>query len=319
MVSGKTPQKDAFQSGFIPDAACVRKARSRAPKGVPVTHVRNQNPDLIEPIARAVKKALPHAFPAPAVALVSGTGLGGIADLLDSPFALPYTNLPGFPRSTVESHAGRFLFGSINAMPVVIQQGRCHLYEGYSPAEVCCGVRVMYLLGARTLIVTNAAGALVPHWNAGDLMLIADHINWTGQSPLTGPNHEGWGPRFPSMAQPYDRELQEISLRVAARLGLRLEHGVYLALNGPQMETPAETRIYRSLGAHAVGMSTALEVIAARHMGMRVLGLSCLTNKNLPDCMTDAPLEEIIRVANASGAALARLIEEIVKELIASH
>ncbi len=276
---------------------------------------RNQSPELVEPIARAVKAALPSALPLPTVALVAGTGLGGLAELAESPFALPYEDLPGFPRSTVESHAGRFLFGSIGAVPVVVQQGRCHLYEGYSPAEVCCGVRVMAALGAQTLIITNAAGALVPQWEAGDLMLITDHINWTGQSPLTGPNHAEWGPRFPGMSHAYDPALQKIALRAAARLGLRLERGVYLALQGPQMETPAETRMYRALGAQAVGMSTALEVIAARHLGLRVLGLSCLTNKNLPDCMTDAPLEEVIRMANASGAALALLVKEILKEL----
>ncbi len=276
---------------------------------------RNQNPEIVERIAHIVKEALPPALPLPAVALVSGTGLGGLADLVESPFALPYADLPGFPQSTVESHAGRFLFGSIGAVPVVIQQGRCHLYEGYSPAEVCCGVRVMRTLGAQTLIITNAAGALVPQWDAGDLMLITDHINWTGQSPLAGPNHTDWGPRFPGMAHTYDRNLQKIASHAAARLGLRLERGVYLALQGPQMETPAETRMYRALGAQAVGMSTALEVIAARHLGMRVLGLSCLTNKNLPDCMTDAPLEEVIRVANASGASLTLLVKEILKEL----
>jgi purine-nucleoside phosphorylase len=198
---------------------------------------------------------------------------------------------------------------------VVAQQGRCHIYEGYTPAEVCCGVRVMRGLGAETLIITNAAGALEPRWDVGDLMLITDHINWTGQSPLTGPNHDAWGPRFPDMSAPYDRGLQGIALAAASRLRIRLERGVYLALPGPQMETPAETRMYRGLGAHAVGMSTALEVIAARHMNMRVLGISCLTNKNLPDCMAEAPLEEVIRVAGASGEALTMLVKEVLKDL----
>ena len=275
-------------------------------------NIRHQNPECVASIVRAVKNAAPGA--APKVALVAGTGLGDLAGLIESPVALPYTELPGFPLSTVASHAGQFLFGSVGGLPVVAQQGRCHLYEGYTPAEVCCGVRVMRSLGAETLIITNAAGALDPRWDAGDLMLITDHINWTGQSPLTGPNHDAWGVRFPGMVAPYDHALQSTAMAAASRLGIRLERGVYLALPGPQMETPAETRMYRSLGAHAVGMSTVLEVIAARHMDMRVLSISCLTNKNLPDCMAEAPLEEIIRVAGASAEALAMLVKEVLKE-----
>lgn len=276
-----------------------------------------QNPENVQNAASAIVSALfprPGA-PRPRVGVVCGTGLGGLAEALTAPSPLPYARIPGFPQSTVASHAGRFLFGNIGGVPVVLQQGRCHLYEGYAPDEVCMGVRVMAALGIGTLVITNAAGALNPQWNAGDLMLLTDHINLTGRTPLTGPNHEPWGPRFPDMSAPYDATLGRLALEEAARLGMRLERGVYAGVPGPQMETPAETRMYRHLGADAVGMSTVLEVIAARHMGLRVLGISCLTNKNLPDCMQEAPLEAVIRVANEAGDRLTRLVAAVVERV----
>ena len=248
----------------------------------------------------------------PRVGIVLGTGLGGLAQALTDTLAVDYQKLPGFPVSTVASHEGRFLSGKLGQVEVLLQQGRCHLYEGYSPAEVCMGVRVMAGLGIQSLIISNAAGALNPRFDAGDLMLITDHINKTGRSPLTGANHEAWGVRFPDMSCPYDPAYLRAALNCATRLGIRVERGVYIGVPGPQMETPAETRYYRQIGADAVGMSTVLEVIAARHLGLRVLGISCLTNKNLPDCMRDAPLEEVIRVANAAGDKLTALISGVV-------
>ena len=256
--------------------------------------------------------------------IVLGTGLSSLAEKLLDRVVIPYADLPGFTVSSVEGHAGAFVWGrfpgacgvddSIGRYALV-QQGRCHLYEGRTPAEVCMGVRVMALLGAGTLIITNAAGALNPQFDAGGIMCMSDMINHTGHSPLTGSNYEGWGPRFPDMCAPLDADLRALAQETAQKIGLRLERGVYIGVHGPEMETPAETRMYRQWGADAVGMSTVLEIIAARHMGMRVLGLSCLTNKNLPDCMAPAPLEEILAVAAVAGKNLDRLIRAMVTKL----
>lgn len=269
-----------------------------------------QNFQEVQSAIAAVKAALPHVQPK--VAIVLGTGLGELAHVLEDCQGIAYADIPHFPHSTVASHVGRLLFGRLDGVEVVLQQGRCHLYEGYSPSAVCMGVRVMQGLGASTLVVTNAAGALNPQWDAGQLMLITDHINHTGYSPLTGANHDGWGERFPDMSAAYDRDYVRTALAAASELGLRVERGVYVGVQGPHMETPAETRMLRTMGADAVGMSTVLEVIAARHMGMKVLGISCLTNKNLPDCMAPAPLEEVLRVAASAGDALSRLIRSFV-------
>jgi len=267
-------------------------------------------------------KAAPDAD-AP-LGIVLGTGLSALAEKLQDRVVVPYSELPGFPASSVEGHAGAFVWGrfagacgeddSIGRY-ALIQQGRCHLYEGRTPAEVCMGVRVMAMMGAKTLVITNAAGGLTPQFDAGGIMCMSDIINYTGHSPLTGINVEEWGPRFPDMCAPLDADLRAMAMETAAKMGLRLERGVYIGVHGPEMETPAETRMYRQWGADAVGMSTVLEIIAARHMGMRVLGLSCLTNKNLPDCMTPAPLEEILAVAAVAGKNLGRLIRAMVTKL----
>lgn len=275
-----------------------------------------QNPQEVQSAIAAIRQALPHVQPK--FAIVLGTGLGDLADSLVGCQAINYRDIPHFPLSTVESHAGRLLFGTIphpegkGGVEVVLQQGRCHLYEGYSPREVCMGVRVMQGLGAHSLVITSAAGALNPQWDAGSLMLITDHINHTGRSPLTGPNCEAFGERFPDMSCAYEPAYVRTALEAATALGIRVERGVYVGLPGPQMETPAETRMLRTMGADAVGMSTVLEVIAARHLGMKVLGISCLTNKNLPDCMAPAPLEEVLRVAASAGDNLSRLVHKFI-------
>lgn len=267
-------------------------------------------------------KAAPNAD-AP-LGIVLGTGLSVLAEKLQDRVVVPYADLPGFPASSVEGHTGAFVWGrfagacgeddSIGRY-ALIQQGRCHLYEGRTPAEVCMGVRVLAMMGVKTLVITNAAGGLNPQFDAGGIMCMSDIINHTGHSPLTGINFEEWGPRFPDMCAPLDADLRSLAVETAARIGLRIERGVYIGVHGPEMETPAETRMYRQWGADAVGMSTVLEIIAARHMGMRVLGLSCLTNKNLPDCMTPAPLEEILAVAAVAGKNLGRLIRAMVTKL----
>lgn len=251
----------------------------------------------------------------PRAGFVLGTGLGGVADLVENPVHVPYAELPGFPISSVASHAGRFVAGRADGVPVIIQQGRCHLYEGYSADDVCMGTRVMAALGIKTLVITNAAGAINPLFEAGGVMIITDHINFTGTSPLIGPNRDEAGPRFPDMSEPYDGNLVRLAENAALKAGIRLEKGVYLGLAGPQLETPAETRAFRMWGADAIGMSTVLEVIAARHMGLRVLGLSCLSNKNLPGCMEKTSLEEIIRVAGLAGERLTTVIAHLIGEL----
>lgn len=273
-----------------------------------------QNPKKVQNAATAMQSAL-SGLDAPRVGVVCGTGLGALADALSDTVAIPYASLPDFPLSTVASHAGQFLYGTIASTPVILQQGRCHLYEGYPPEDVCMGVRTMAALGVSTIIVTNAAGCLNPQWDAGDLMVITDHINMTGRTPLAGPNHDAWGERFPDMSKVYSPDLARLAMAEADRLHIRLERGVYVGVPGPQMETPAETRMYRMMGADAVGMSTVLEAIAARHMGLNVLGFSCLTNKNLPDCMAEAPLEEVIRMANAAGGKLTTLVAAVAAQL----
>ena len=214
----------------------------------------------------------------PRVGIVLGSGLGDFADTIAKPVKIPYRDLPHMPDSEVVGHAGNFCFGEVERTPVVCMQGRVHLYEGHSPDKVVQGVRTMARLGAQFVLLTNAAGGLEPTWAAGDLMVIADHINLTGSSPLVGPEDESIGPRFPDMTQAYDPMLRGWLHDAARTAGIALREGVYAGLLGPQYETPAEVRMVRGLGAQAVGMSTVHEVIALRHMGVRVGALSCITN-----------------------------------------
>jgi purine-nucleoside phosphorylase len=215
----------------------------------------------------------------PDVALVLGSGLGAFADTLAGAVGIPYADIPGMPVSAVPGHAGRLVIGAAEGLRCVVMQGRVHLYEGYDASEVVFGLRLMVGLGARVVIVTNAAGGVNPALEPGDLMLIEDHLNLTGRNPLVGPNDETLGPRFPDMSEAYDPVLRRVARAVAAELGIPLRSGVYASVLGPSYETPAEIRMMQRLGADAVGMSTVLETIAARHAGARVLGISCITNK----------------------------------------
>lgn len=251
---------------------------------------------------------------------ILGTGLSGLAERAETLAAIDYADIPHFPRSTVSSHAGRLVLARMAGRTVLMQQGRFHLYEGYAPAMVVLGVRVMAELGVKTLVATNAAGCLNPLWATGEVMLLADHLNMTGATPLAGPNNEAWGPRFPDMARVYDAGLREAARRVAEEQGTTLREGVYAGVRGPELETPAETRMLRALGADAVGMSTVMEVIAARHLGLRVAAFSCLTNKNLPDAMLagmgeELTLDEVIAQAQTAGAKLARLLEGLLPRM----
>lgn len=229
-------------------------------------------------IERAAAGVRAHTDRKPKVALVLGSGLGSYADRLDEKVVVPYADIHSMPVSKVVGHAGNLVLGSAGGVGCVAMQGRVHLYEGHPPADIVFGVRLMRHLGADTLIITNAAGGCGDGLEAGDLMRIGDHLNLTGKNCLEGPNEEALGPRFPDMSQAYDPELGEIAGAVAKAQGFELKDGVYAGLLGPTYETPAEVRMMKALGADAIGMSTVLEVIAARHMGMRVLGVSCITN-----------------------------------------
>ena len=270
--------------------------------------------DDVKRAAEAVQSRLGDV-PAGCVGLVSGTGLGGLAAALADRKDMPTADIPGFPRSTAPSHAGTLALGNIAGRPTLLLSGRLHLFEGHSPRDVAFGVRLLAGLGVRILALTNAAGALDPHFAAGGLMRVTDHLNLTGRNPLVGPNDDGAGPRFPDMSQAYSRRLGEIADAKALELGLRLERGVYAGVLGPCLETPAETRMLRLFGADAVGMSTVTEVIAARHLGLEVLVVSCLTNVNLPDCMAETTIQEIIAAAEKAGAEIERLLLALLPRL----
>jgi len=252
---------------------------------------------------------------APDVAIVLGTGLGGLAREIDVKVSISYADIPGFPLSTVESHAGRLLCGTLAGKTVVAMQGRFHRYEGYTLQQATFPVRVLKALGASTLIVSNACGGMHPLWAPGDLMLIADHINFLGDNPLIGANDERLGARFPDMSAPYDAALREIARDVASERKITLREGVYVAVQGPNLETRAEYRMLRALGADVVGMSTVPEVIVAVHGGMRVLGLSIITDQCLPDALEPAELSTIIANAERAEPQLTALVRGVLERL----
>jgi purine-nucleoside phosphorylase len=252
---------------------------------------------------------------APDAALILGTGLGGVARQIVVEAAVNYADIPGFPVSTVESHAGRLLCGTLGGRTVVAMQGRFHRYEGYTLGQVTFPVRVLRALGAETLIVSNACGGMHPLWAPGDLVLIADHINLLGDNPLVGPNDDRLGVRFPDMSAPYDVQLRTLARTVAATLGIVLREGVYVAVAGPNLETRAEYRMLRALGADVVGMSTVPEVIVAIHGGMRVLGLSIITDQCLPDELAPASVTAIIATAGRAEPRLTALVRGVLERL----
>lgn len=251
----------------------------------------------------------------PEVAVILGSGLGGLADRLEEQELLPYAEIPGFPRSDVKGHAARLVFGRLNGRPVAAMQGRFHYYEGLSMRQLCFPVYVLRQLGVQSLVVTNACGGINPSFAPGDLMLITDHINFSGENPLIGPNDERFGPRFPDMTEAYDRALCKLARREAAALSIPLREGVYAFYTGPCFETAAEIRAFRVLGADAVGMSTVPEVIVARYLGLRVLGLSCITNMATGLAKTAHSHEEVLATADAAGLRFCRLLERILPQL----
>jgi purine-nucleoside phosphorylase len=249
----------------------------------------------------------------PTVGLVLGTGLGALAREIEDSTAIAYPEMPYFPRSTVESHKGQLVCGRLAGHQVIAMEGRFHLYEGYSPSQVTFPIRVMKEMGCRLLIVSNAAGGLNPQFEKGDLMVIEDHINLMGLNPLIGPNDDRLGPRFPDLIEPYDRELQNLALRVALEENIVAHRGVYVAVTGPNLETRAEYRFLRGIGADAVGMSTVPEALVAVHAGLKVLGFSILTDMCLPDALQPVHIEEIIAVANQAEAKLQTIVKGLLE------
>lgn len=247
--------------------------------------------------------------------LFLGTGLGDAVNFMEVSSSVPYSDIPHFPVSTVESHAGEMIFGEISGKKIIAMKGRFHLYEGYSPYEVSFPVRVMQLLGVKNLIVTNAAGGLNLDFTEGDLMVINDHINLTGENPLVGKNDERLGLRFPDMSRPYSPELIDLIFESAEDLGIKLQKGVYAGLKGPSLETPAENKFLKIIGGDAVGLSTICEVIAGNHASMRVLGISTISNINDPDNLAKATIEDVIDVANRAGAKLQKILKKLMEKI----
>lgn len=244
----------------------------------------------------------------PAIGIILGSGLGAFADHVADATAIPFTDIPHFPKSTVPGHSGRLVIGTLDGVPIVVMQGRVHAYEGYSPEEVAFPVRVLGLLGVKTLVVTNAAGGIRLDMKQGDLVLLSDHINFTGRNPLAGKHDERFGPRFFDMTEAYSLRLRRLAAQAAERRGFSLAEGVYLCVLGPSFETPAEIRSFRAMGADLVGMSTVLEVIPARQMGIEVVGISCVTN--LAAGIQPDPLshEEVIETGHRVTARFTQLL-----------
>jgi len=277
--------------------------------------------DLRRRVDAAVAEIRAHTDFAPGVGIVLGTGLGALADQIEAAATVAFSEIPGFPGRpgapvpTVVSHSGRLVFGNLGGTPVIAMQGRLHVYEGYSLQEVTFPIRVMKALGVETLVVSNACGGMNPEWAAGDLVLLDDHINLLGGNPLSGPNADDFGPRFPDMSEPYDRELQALANEAAAELDITLRCGVYVAWTGPALETRAEYTMLRRLGADVVGMSTVPEVIVARHMAMPVLGVGIITDECFPETLEPVDVSKIIATAMQSEPDLTRLIAWVVKRL----
>jgi purine-nucleoside phosphorylase len=269
--------------------------------------------EIIDTIAGIVRSKVKNQ---PRVGLILGTGLGGLAEAVQPPMIIPYSELPGWPISTVVGHAGRLIFGELDGQALMVMQGRIHFYEGYDMGQVTLPIRVMQRLGIEILIVTNAAGAINPDYVPGDVMLITDHLNLVGMAglnPLIGPNLDEFGPRFPDMSQAYDRELCEMARQVARENHLHLHEGVYVCLSGPSFESPADLRFLRTAGADSVGMSTVPEVIVARHGGTRVLGFSGISNKANLDGNTLTSHEEVLAAGNVIVPKLETLIRGVLK------
>lgn len=252
---------------------------------------------------------------APQVGMLTGTGLGHTAEMVEGSIILDYSEVPHFPVSTVQSHAGKLVFGRLAGKQIVTLQGRFHLYEGYSAEAVSFPIRVMQELGVEAVILTNASGGLNPDFTDGDIMIITDHINLTGENPLVGPAQDQWGDRFPDMSAAYDGRMISLAVDAGQHHGVLLQQGIYAGLKGPSLETPAEVRFLQTIGAHAVGFSTVMEVIAAVQANIPVLGLSIITNVHKPAAPVPASVEDIIQTANRCGPLLGKIISHVIANI----
>lgn len=270
---------------------------------------------LVEQVNDAIAFLKPQISQMPRIGLILGTGLGDFTKQIEQDATIPYQEIPHFPRSTVESHAGQLVFGSLHGKPLVAMEGRFHFYEGYSMKEVTFPVRVMQALGVDTLIITNASGGMNPQYRLADIMIIEDQINLMGDNPLRGVNDDRLGIRFPDMCAPYDQELIQLTEQAALELQIRTQTGVFVAVAGPNLETRAEYRMLRLMGADCVGMSTVPECIVANHASIKVLGLSVVTDLCLPDALEPVDISKILGVAAKGGEKLARLIPRIIEQI----
>ncbi len=266
-------------------------------------------------IADAAAEIRRHAMSDPKVGVILGTGLGKMADHIEITYSLNYQDIPHFPVSTVESHKGRLIFGTIGGKKVVAMQGRFHLYEGYSAQQVTFPIRVMKALGVETLLVSNACGALNPDFKTSDIMFITDHINMLGVNPLTGPNDDNLGPRFPDMSHTYSRRLLALSETIAKKEAIPYRKGVYIAVTGPNLETAAEYRYLRIIGADVVGMSTVPEVLVARHGGMEVFGISIITDEGYHEELPEVSLKDVLAAAAAAEPLMTRMFIRLIEEM----
>jgi purine-nucleoside phosphorylase len=268
---------------------------------------------LYDQVQEAVSYLQKQSGIKPAYGIILGTGLSSLAEHIEDPVSIPYADIPHFPVSTVESHAGKLVFGQLNGQPTVAMAGRFHYYEGYSAQQITFPVRVMAALGIQQLIISNAAGSVNPSIEAGDIVFINDHINLQPENPLRGPNDERLGPRFPDMLKTYDQTIIEKGLSIAKQEGIRAHQGVYLCLQGPNLETPAEYRFANTIGADLVGMSTVPEVLVARHAGVPVLAMSVATNKCFPlEELTETTVEEVVAVAQSAEPKMRKIVEALI-------
>lgn len=271
--------------------------------------------NIMEKINESIASIRKYCQTKPEIAIILGTGLGRLAEDIEESTFIPYNKINNFPVSTVPGHSGNLVLGKLEGKPVVAMQGRFHYYEGYSMQEVVFPVRVMKKLGSDLIIISNAAGGMNRFFQRGDLMLIYDHINLMGDNPLMGINEEELGPRFPDMSEAYDRELISLAEKVALEEGIKLHKGIYAGLSGPMLETPAEYRMLIKIGADAVGMSTVPEVIAANHMGMRVLGISCITDLAIDGVVEKIHFQEILNAATKSELLLSQIVKKVIKNI----
>lgn len=270
---------------------------------------RNERDEALQFLIQATNSFKPDYL------IILGTGLSLLASKIDAAYTISYDAIPHFPLSTVESHHGKLIFGQLGNKKVVAMQGRFHYYEGYAMHKIIFPIRVLHALGVRTLIVSNAAGGLNPLFSKSDIMMLVDHINLLGDNPLIGPNDDELGPRFPDMSEPYTHSLCKLTEEIALQKGINLQKGVYASVSGPNLETRAEYRFLRTIGADAVGMSTIPEVIAANHLSMNVLGFSVITDMGLPDALEKVSIQDVLAAAAQAEPALSELIESVLERL----